>query len=145
MRLGVFMEYKIKKIRAKKSDSEIELEFETSVTLKEAEGVANSALDRLLAISSPSPPPTTPSAAAAGASETYPSISKPNSCSDAITKLLSTEWGKTPRTMGELKDAMTFNAAYYPEGTFKSTFTRMTKDGKLRRVKKGDVFAYVLP
>ena len=137
------MEYKIRKIRARKSDSEIELEFETAVTLKEAEDVAGSALDKLLAKS----PPATTSATQerTEGAEVYPSISKPESCSDAITKLLSTEWGKKPRTMVELKEAMASNAVYYPEGTFKSTFTRMTKDGKLRRVKKGDVFAYILP
>jgi hypothetical protein len=138
------MEYKIRKIRARKSDSEIELEFETAVTLKEAEEVAHSALSKLLAISSPTLPSVTQTLPAVEGREEYPSISKPESCSDAITKLLSTEWGKKPRTMAELKEAMTSNAVYYPEGTFKSTFTKMTKNGKLRRVKKGDVFAYIL-
>jgi len=139
------MEYKIRKIRARKSDSEIELEFETAVTLKEAEEAANSTLGRLQAISLPSSTPATQTILAGEGAEVYPSISKPESCGDAITKLLSTEWGKKPRAMAELKEAMTSNAVYYPEGTFKATFTRMTKDGKLRRVRKGNVFAYILP
>lgn len=139
------MEYKVRRIRAKKSDSEIELEFETAVTLKEAEEVANSALGKLLAVSPPGSTALTQTPSALEGVEAYPNISKPESCSDAITKLLSTEWGKKPRTMAEFKEAMAYNAVYYPEGTFKPTFTNMTKDGKLRRVKKGTVFAYVLP
>jgi len=141
------MEYKIRKIRAKKSDSEIELEFETAVAFKEAEDVVSSALNKLLAI--PLPIATYKTQERKGPEpegvEVYPSITKPENCSDAITKLLSTEWGKKPRTMAELKEAMAFNAVYYPEGTFKSALTRMTKDGKLRRMKKGDLFAYILP
>ncbi len=139
------MDYKIKRIRARKGDSEIELEFETSVTFEEAEKVADSTLSKLLTIFPPASGPSSQTPSPSGTSEAYPSISKPQNCSEAITKLISTEWGKTPRTMSELKEAMAANAVYYPEGTIKSTFTRMTQDGKLRRIKKGDVFAYILP
>lgn len=141
------MEYKIRRIRARKSDSEIELEFEVPVSLKDAEDATSSALNRLFSMVTPAPPlpaqgkvPSEMKATVA-----YPSISKPESCRGAITKALSTEWGKQPRTMVELKGALAFNAIYYPEGTFKSALTKMTKAGKLRRLKKGKLFAYVVP
>lgn len=140
-------EYKIRRIRVKRRDSEIELEFETPVTLEEAENATSSALDKLLAVSTTTPPSVTPetSAPTAKVVEEYPSISKPVSCPDAITKLLSTGWGKTPRTKAELRNAMAYNAVYYPDSSLRSKLTRMTHEGKLRRVKKGNVYAYVLP
>ena len=73
-----------------------------------------------------------------------PSIKAPSGVTDAILKLLSTDWGKTPRTLKELMDGMEANAAYYSIGSISGTLTRLTKEGTVRRLKKDQEYAYVL-
>lgn len=74
-----------------------------------------------------------------------PVISKPQSLSDAISKLLSQPWGKVPRTLNELHDALATNAVHVRKEALGSLLTKMTKKGKLSRTKKGSVYAYTLP
>ncbi len=81
------------------------------------------------------------------ATETFPSISidPATPCPDAITQLLSTEWGrKEPRTLGELLAAMKVNAIHYPEGTVKGRLTDLTKRGVLRRISGSKGYEYIL-
>lgn len=73
-----------------------------------------------------------------------PSIKAPSGVTDAILKLLSTDWGRTPRTLKELMDAMEANAAYYSIGSISGTLTRLTKEGTVRRLKRDQEYAYVL-
>jgi len=73
-----------------------------------------------------------------------PSIKAPSGVTDAILKLLSTDWGRTPRTLKELLEAMEANAVYYSVGSISGTLTRLTKEGTVRRLKKDLEYAYVL-
>lgn len=73
-----------------------------------------------------------------------PSIKSPSGVTDAILKLLSTDWGRTPRTLKELLEAMEANAVYYSIGSISGTLTRLTKEGTVRRLKKDLEYAYVL-
>ncbi len=73
-----------------------------------------------------------------------PSIGAPDSLGDAVTKLLSTEWGTKPRNLAEIVEALETNALYYPKGTIATQLMRMTKAGILRRIKSGGTFAYIL-
>lgn len=77
-------------------------------------------------------------------SEAVPTIPKPAGPSDAITKLLSTEWGRRPRVWQEINDALTINAIYYSKGSITGTLTNLTKKGKLRRIKTEKGFGYIL-
>jgi len=72
-----------------------------------------------------------------------PQIVEESSCRDTIRKLLSTKWGRIPRSFREIKQALEMNAIYYSKNTLLPALTRMTKKGELRRLKKGNVFAYV--
>lgn len=80
-------------------------------------------------------------------SEGYPSLALDPSitCPEAITKLLSTDWGKKqPRSLGEILEAMKVNAIHYPEGTVKGRLTDLTKRGILRRIKGDRGYEYIL-
>jgi hypothetical protein len=77
-------------------------------------------------------------------SETFPTIPRPSGPSDAITKLLSTEWGRKPRVWQEINDALTINAIYYSKGSITGTLTNLTKKGKLRRIKTEKGYGYIL-
>jgi len=76
--------------------------------------------------------------------EMVPTIPKPAGPSDAIIKLLSTEWGKKPRIWQEINDALVTNAIYYSKGSITGTLTNLTKRNKLRRIKTEKGYGYVL-
>ncbi len=76
--------------------------------------------------------------------EAIPTIPRPAGPSDAITKLLSTEWGRKPRVWQEINDALTINAIYYSKGSITGTLTNLTKKGKLRRIKTEKGYGYIL-
>jgi hypothetical protein len=65
----------------------------------------------------------------------YPKIQRTNQCSEAIKSLLSTKWGKTPRTIGELREGMEANAVFFPKTTLSGVLVWLTKKGDLRRWK----------
>ena len=74
----------------------------------------------------------------------YPIVSSSN-CSEAVLKLLESDWGKEPRVLPELVDALKANALHYPSTTLSGVLTWLTKKGKVKRWKtdKGYVYAIV--
>ena len=75
--------------------------------------------------------------------QTFPKIARTSQCSDAITSLLSTNWGKTPRTIAEIREAMEANAIFFPRTTLSGVLVWLVKKNKLRRwrdKKKGYVY-----
>ena len=65
----------------------------------------------------------------------FPKIPRTNQCSEAIISLLHTDWGKNPRTIGELREAMEANAVFFPKTTLSGVLVWLTKRGDLRRWK----------
>jgi hypothetical protein len=75
----------------------------------------------------------------------FPKIDRTNQCSEAVFGLLSTEWGKTPRAIGELREAMEANAIFFPKTTLSGVLVWMVKKGRLRRWKdKKRGYLYVI-
>lgn len=75
----------------------------------------------------------------------FPKIDRTNQCSEAVFWLLSTEWGKTPRAIGELREAMEANAIFFPKTTLSGVLVWMVKKGRLRRWKdKKRGYLYVI-
>jgi len=75
----------------------------------------------------------------------YPRIPWTSRCSEAVISLLSTEWGKTPRTLSELREAMEANAIFFPKTTLSGVLVWLVKRGKLRRWRdKKRGYLYVL-
>jgi hypothetical protein len=65
----------------------------------------------------------------------YPKIPRTNQCSEAVVNLLSTDWGKTPRPIGQLREAMEANAVFFPKTTLSGVLVWLVKKGQLRRWK----------
>jgi len=65
----------------------------------------------------------------------YPKIPRTNKCNEAIVNLLSTDWGKTPRAIGELREAMNANAVFFPNTTLSGVLVWLVRKDKLRRWK----------
>ena len=75
----------------------------------------------------------------------YPKIKHTTQCSEAIVSLLETKWGKTPRAIGELREAMEANAIFFPKSTISGVLSWQIKRGSLRRWKdKKRGYLYVI-
>jgi len=72
-----------------------------------------------------------------------PPISGATSCREAIAKLFASEWGRKPRTMRQIIDAMKLSAIYYSDTNVAVELGRMTRLGLLRRLKDQKGFTYV--
>jgi hypothetical protein len=81
-----------------------------------------------------------------GKSEEPPTISGATTCREAIFKLMSSDWGRRPKTMREISDALKLSAVYYQDSRIATELARMTRIGMLRRLKSedGKGFAYVI-
>jgi 6-pyruvoyl-tetrahydropterin synthase len=62
---------------------------------------------------------------------------------DQLVELLQSAWGRVPRTLNEIREALELNAIHYPNTTIAPVLIQLTKKGKLRRLKKDKVYAYV--
>jgi len=75
----------------------------------------------------------------------FPKIKGTTQCGEAVTLLLSTDWGKVPRAIGELREAMEANAIFFPKTTLSGVLVWLTKKGSLRRWRdKKRGFLYVI-
>ena len=75
----------------------------------------------------------------------YPKITRTNQCGEAVVSLLSTDWGETPRAIGELREAMEANAIFFPKTTLSGVLVWLVKKGQLRRWKdKKRGYQYVI-
>jgi hypothetical protein len=75
----------------------------------------------------------------------YPNIGKVESYPVAIKKLLSTDWGKEPRTLNEIRSGLACNAIHISKENLGSTLTKLARNGRLSRVRKNEHYAYMLP
>lgn len=75
----------------------------------------------------------------------FPKIGRTTQCGEAVQTLLSSEWGKTPRTIGEIREAMEANAIFFPKTTLSGVLVWLVKKGQLRRWKdKKRGYLYVI-
>ena len=75
----------------------------------------------------------------------FPRIARTTQCGEAVVSLLSTDWGKNPRTISELREAMEANAVFFPKTTLSGVLVWLVKKGEIRRWKdKKRGYLYVL-
>jgi hypothetical protein len=75
----------------------------------------------------------------------YPKISRTSKCGDAVVALLTEEWGNSPRTISELREAMEANAIFFPKTTLSGVLVWLVKKGRVRRWKdKKRGYLYVI-
>jgi len=77
--------------------------------------------------------------------EHAPSIDRASGLNDALVKLLSTGWGKSPRKWSELDHALKQNALNYSRGSITGALAYLVKSGRLRRLLIDGVYGYQLP
>ena len=79
-----------------------------------------------------------------GDEQSFPAVPKGNRLTDSILHLLETEWGKNPRDWKDINEALKRNALHYSKGSITGTLTLMTQSGKIRRIKEGHSYKYLL-
>ena len=53
----------------------------------------------------------------------------------SIIYLLETPWGKTPKSMNDIREALETNAVYRSTGSIAGSLTQLVQKGELRRIK----------
>ena len=76
-------------------------------------------------------------------SSVYPSVSA-SGCSEAVLQLLASDWGKQPRSLPELGEALKANAVYYPSTTVSGVLAWLLRKNKIKRWKTDKGYVYVL-
>jgi len=75
----------------------------------------------------------------------FPTISKVSKCSEAILKLLESDWGRwRPRTLPELEEALKSNAIHYPTTTLSGVLSWLVRKGYIKRWKTEQGYVYIL-
>jgi DNA-binding transcriptional ArsR family regulator len=80
-----------------------------------------------------------------GNPDSYPDIGKFDNLTTAISNLLQSPWGNTPRDWKEIQRALRRNSMIFSDGSVTGTLTLMYQDHRLRRVKEGRSFRYLVP
>jgi hypothetical protein len=94
-----------------------------------------------LTVKTEAPPKAVPEAPA----RSYPKITSPANCEEAVLRVLETDWGKwRPRTMEELQDAMKANGLKYPGRTLGANLDALAEKGRIRRWNTNTGFVYIL-
>jgi len=73
----------------------------------------------------------------------YPSVSA-SGCSEAVLQLLASDWGKQPRSLPELGEALKANAVYFPSTTISGVLAWLVRKNKIKRWKTDKGYVYVL-
>jgi hypothetical protein len=73
----------------------------------------------------------------------YPSVSA-SGCSEAVLQLLASDWGKQPRSLPELGEALKANSVYYPSTTVSGVLSWLVRKNKIKRWKTDKGYVYVL-
>ncbi|MEM0357199.1 MAG: hypothetical protein QXL77_02325 [Candidatus Bathyarchaeia archaeon] len=77
--------------------------------------------------------------------ERYPKIPKVESCSEALLKVLESDWGKwRPRTVTELKEALAANNLHFPGRTLAADLLALVRKGVVRCWKTDKGYVYIL-
>jgi hypothetical protein len=71
-----------------------------------------------------------------------PVISKAKSASEAVLRLLASEWGQRPRALSEFRAALHANAMPYPGTTLSGVLFNLVKSGRVRRFKTVSGYVY---
>jgi len=70
-------------------------------------------------------------------------IEKDDSLPSILVKMFSTQWGRKPRKLMEVKEALDSYGIIHPKQSVAVALMRLAKDGKLRRFKLEGEYVYV--
>jgi len=138
------------RIRVKFGEFEVELQGEVETISK--------AMDTLREIFTWIPQPTTVASPSRPIEATAPiqppqtetlqptlpniKIEKDDSLADIIVKMFSDPWGRTPRRLSEVREALASYGLVHPKQSVAVALLRLSQTGKIRRFKEGGEYVY---
>ena len=72
-----------------------------------------------------------------------PQLGKPATCTEALSTLFGTEWGKQPRSLAEIMEVLELNGLYYRKSAVAKILTDLMKRKEIRRLGSRGSFKYV--
>lgn len=76
-------------------------------------------------------------------SDLPPTISQSKGLADALQQLFDGDWGRTPRMLQDITNALEVNGIYYNVKSISAQLLSMIKQGKLRRIGTRGQYRYV--
>jgi len=132
------------RVKIRRGGTEIEIEA-ASAEIRESLDILDQLIAKFPRAGEEEPievPPTTTLPMSASGVESPPPVVA-SKLPDALMQLLGSDWGRTPRTLREISEALELSAKHYRLQAVSTALARLTKAGQLRRLKKGDVYSYV--
>ena len=75
--------------------------------------------------------------------ETVPPLGRPSTTMEALSQLFKTEWGRKPRQLSEIMQALEANGLYYKKPVVAKILVDLIKKKELRRLGTKGTFQYV--
>jgi hypothetical protein len=75
--------------------------------------------------------------------EAVPPLGRPSTTTDALSQLFKTEWGKKPRLLSDVMQALEANGLYYKKAVVAKVLVDLIKKKELRRIGSKGSFQYV--
>ncbi len=69
----------------------------------------------------------------------------PKGATEAILFVLGTDWGNKPRDWTEIRDELRRQGRHFSQGSLSGTLTLLTQSHRVRRIREGRFYKYVLP
>jgi hypothetical protein len=138
------------KIRVRSGQNEAEIEAEAS-RIREAIDLIPEVASKLpetrevRRIIAPNEPTSAPPPADVRSPSELPSVTieKGDSLSDVITKFFADQWGRSPRKLSEVRDALQSYGLNYPKQSVAVALLRLAKSSRMRRFKSdGGEYVY---
>jgi len=118
---------------------------EVMQTIKELPGLVAGVVEAFGAVGVEAAPAAGEAKVSVSSSGLYPSVGASAGCSEAVLRLLESDWGRTqPRTLPELVEALRANAVHYPASTLSGVLNWLVRRGKIKRWKTERGYVYVL-
>ncbi|MFP3308817.1 MAG: hypothetical protein RXP27_04400 [Nitrososphaeria archaeon] len=70
-------------------------------------------------------------------------VEKGDSLADVILKMFETSWGRKPRRLSEIMEALSSYGLIYPKSSVAVALLRLAKGGEIRRFKEGGEYVYI--
>jgi hypothetical protein len=75
--------------------------------------------------------------------ETVPPLGRPSTTMEALSSLFKTDWGRKPRQLSEIMQALEANGLYYKKAVVAKVLVDLIKKKELRRLGVKGTFQYV--
>ncbi len=141
------------KIHVRTSEGEVEIEVGDPSSIEAAVEAASRIMMELSGSVPRAAPPSAqpeeaqvaPTGSAAPVTADLPEIKieKGDSLTDIIRKMFETGWGRRPRKLSDVMEALSSFGLIYPKSSVAVALLRLAKDGEIRRFKEEGEYVYI--